>query len=684
MSEPNNVDNDFLDRITEITEENLSNDRFGVSELARKIGMSRSNLLRKVKKNTKLSVSQFIRKVRLENAKKMLRETSFTVSEISYKVGFSSSSYFVKCFHEYYGYSPGKAGKREDNEIKTDEIARSKKFNTVFIWFILITLSGIILLIVFKSFSKGKEEIEKSIAVLPFKNDSNDSANIYIINGLMESILNNLQKIEDLRVVSRTSVEKYRYSPMIIPEIAKELNVSYFVEGSGQKINDQILLNIQLIEASTDKHIWSEQYTREAKDIFKLQREVAKSIADEIEVIITPEEEARIDKPPTDDLIAYDYFLKGYDLLNDPRRNKLEEAIEYFQKAIDQDNEFARAYAAIAIAYYLMDEGYTEKKHSPEINNYADKALLYDPQLPQSLIAKALFYMSNEEYETAVSYFERALEYHPNSDLVYLFLVDLYANHLPDTEKYLQYAIRGLEIDIGAYDSTTISYNYLHISNAFIQSGFVDEAEKYINRSLDYLPGNLYSEYVKAYILYARNRDLRELRDLLLEASAKDPTRLDIMQEVGKAFYYLRDYTSSYNYYKPFADAMEAYNLDGYRTEYAKIAVVLSELGYHEEAEEQLESFRQYSENDPSLYKNLNLSMYYSFTGDAERAIEYFKMFSEEDNYHYWLILFLKIDPLVDNMKQHPEFDRIYNIIETKFRKRHNRIRKSLEAKGII
>ena len=520
--------------------------------------------------------------------------------------------------------------------------------------------------------------------MLPFKNDSNDSTNIYIINGLMESILNNLQKIEDLRVVSRTSVEKYRYTSMIIPEIAKELNVSYFVEGSGQKINDQILLNIQLIEASTDKHIWSEQYTRDAKDIFKLQREVAKSIADEIEVIITPEEEERIDKPPTDDLIAYDYFLKGYDLLNDPNQNKLEEAIEYFQKAIDQDNEFARAYAAIAIAYYLMDEGYTEKKHSLEINNYADKALLYDPQLHQSLIAKALFYMSNEEYEMAVSYFERALEYHPNSDLVYLFLVDLYANHLPDTEKYLQYAIRGLEIDIGAYDSTTISYNYLHISNAFIQSGFVDEAEKYINRSLDYLPGNLYSEYVKAYILYARNRDLQELRDLLLETFAKDPTRLDIMQEVGKAFYYLRDYTSSYNYYKPFADAMETYNLDGYRTEYAKIAVVLSELGYHEEAEEQLESFKQYSENDPSLYKYLNLSMYYSFTGDAERAIEYIKMFSEEDNYHYWTILFLKIDPLVDNMKQHPEFDRIYNIIETKFRERHNRIRKSLEAKGII
>lgn len=107
----------------------------------------------------------------------------------------------------------------------------------------------------------------------------------------MESILNNLQKIEDLRVISRTSVEKYRNEPKLISEIAKELNVNYIVEGSGQKINDQILLNIQLIEAPGDKHLWSRQFSRESKDIFKLQLEVAKNIADEIEVIITPEEE---------------------------------------------------------------------------------------------------------------------------------------------------------------------------------------------------------------------------------------------------------------------------------------------------------------------------------------------------------------------------------------------------------
>ncbi|MBE9509811.1 MAG: helix-turn-helix domain-containing protein, partial [Bacteroidetes bacterium] len=353
MPDAHSTQNDFLSKITEIIVENISNERFGVSELAHEIGMSRSNLLRKVKKLSKISVSQFIRQVRLKHAMEMLRQTSLTVSEVSYKVGFSSISYFIKCFHDYYGYPPGEVGKRDLNESDSIQIGESsKKRNiTILVSAIFVVVLLAILFIVFKPVLSKKINLEKSIAVLPFKNDSNDSTNVYIINGLMESILNNLQKIEDLKVISRTSVEKYRNAPQIIPEIARQLNVNYFVEGSGQKIGDQILLNIQLIEAQTDKHLWSGQYSREAKDIFKLQMEVAKNIADEIEAIITPEEEERINKVPTENLVAYDYFLKGLDLFYKGSRESLVEAITYFEKAIEHDNEFARAYADIAIAY---------------------------------------------------------------------------------------------------------------------------------------------------------------------------------------------------------------------------------------------------------------------------------------------------------------------------------------------
>jgi TolB-like protein/class 3 adenylate cyclase/Tfp pilus assembly protein PilF len=525
---------------------------------------------------------------------------------------------------------------------------------------------------------------KKSIVVLPFRNESDDASNVYIINGLMEAILNNLQNIEDLQVISRTSAEKYRNISKTSPEIARELNVSYLIEGSGQKIGDKIRLNIQLIEAQTDQHLWSEQYNREIGDIFELQMEVAKNIAGEIEVIITPEEEERINKPPTDNLVAYDYFLQGLDLIYTFDHEKVLEAIGYFEKAIEEDPEFTRAYAAITMGYYYLDEGQAEKKYGDQIEYYGDKALLLDATLPQSLIAKALFYMHNREYALAVPYLEKALEYKPNYDLVFVYLIDIYVSHLPDTEKYLEYALRGLQLDVSSYDSIVASLYYLHISNAFIQSGFIQEAEKYIQRSLDYQPDNLYSAYVRAYIIYAKNRDIEVSRDLILDALHKDSTRLDIMQEVAKFYYFQRDYENSYRYYKKFIEIKEAWNLSIYNSEDLKIAVVMDQLGLKEDSEKYFKKYKEYAENNQSVYRHMNLAMYYSYMGETDKAIEHLELFSEEDNYFYWVLVFTDIDPLADNIKDLPEYKKIMKKIDNKFWDYHDRIKSSLEEKDLI
>jgi len=384
MQDLSSIENDFLNKITEIIEENISNEKFGVSELAREIAMSRSNLLRKVKKITNLSVSQFIRQVRLKHSVEMLKQNSFSITEISFEVGFSSTSYFIKCFREYYGYPPGQHEKGDiDNITPIKTVQYNKRRAKIIVVSIgVIALLTIGLFIFIRPFSSEQKKLEKSIAVLPFINDSNDSTNVHIINGLMESILNNLQKIEDLRVISRTSVEKYRNSNKTIPEIAKELNVSYFIEGSGQKIDGKIQLSVQLIEAKSDKHLWAEQYNREASDIFNLQKELAKSIAREIHVIITPEEQEQINKMPTDNLVAYEHFLKARELMNKENFESLEQSIPYLQKAIENDENFARAYSAMAIVYYYLDIFQREKHYTNEINNYADKALFINPKLP--------------------------------------------------------------------------------------------------------------------------------------------------------------------------------------------------------------------------------------------------------------------------------------------------------------
>jgi tetratricopeptide (TPR) repeat protein len=298
----------------------------------------------------------------------------------------------------------------------------------------------------------------------------------------MESTLNNLQKIGDLRVLSRTSSEKYRNTTKSIPEMAGELEASYFVEGSGQKIGDQILLTIQLIEGPTDKHIWAKQYRREAKDIFALQQEVAKNIAEEIEVIISPEVKQRIEKIPTENLEAYDSFLKGVDLLNKGGDENLLAAIIHFQDAIKKDNSFAYAYACAGIACYYLDIFKSEKQHLNELGNYADKALLYDPKLAESLTAKAMYYLLRKEYAEALPHLEKGLEYNPNSTQIIGLLADFYTIYLPNTGKYLEYALKGMRLNAGAGDSVSVSYFYLRLGNALAQTGFIDKSLEYIDK----------------------------------------------------------------------------------------------------------------------------------------------------------------------------------------------------------
>lgn len=681
---PTPANNLFLNQVTAIIEQNLANEQFGVSELADAMNMSRSNLLRKVKKESKLSVSQLINQVRLKRAMEMLRTSTLNVSEVSHQVGFNSTSYFIKCFREYYGYPPGEVGRRTETEPLAQNTPNKNK-NVIIGAGAALLVALFTTLYLYRAWPfASRTPLEKSIAVLPFKNESNDSTNVYLINGLMESTLLNLQKIQDLRVISRTSSEKYRNSEKSIPEMARELSVSYFVEGSGQKIGDQILLNIQLIEAATDRHVWSQQYKREAKDIFQLQQEIAKSIAEEIKVFITPEEVKRIEKRPTDNLIAYDLFLKGKDIQALGGRENSEKAIAFFKEAIAQDAEFALAYAEIAMAYYYLEIYQTDKKHVEEIGQYADKGILYDSKLGESLVAKALAYMAKKEYEAAVPYLEKALEYNPNSASVIGFLSDFYSIYSPNTGKYLEYALKGVQLDIASMDSVTASYTYLRLGNALIQNGFVEESLKYIDKSLEYNPANPFSRYVRAFVIFAKTKDGKPTRDLLITEFNKDTTRFDILQDIGKVSYYMRDYKGAYQYYKRFLAFRESRQMDVYRHENLTIAHVLAEVGLHEKSEELLKDYKAFIDTDKSIYRDLGLTAYYTYIGEHEKAVEYMKLFSKQDNVQYWIILFMEEDPGIEPIKNNPEFQKSLKETKARFWKMHKTLKTILSDKGLL
>jgi TolB-like protein/AraC-like DNA-binding protein len=683
-------ENEFLTQINAVVEENISNEQFGVTELADKMNMSRSNLLRKVKKLTNLSVSQLISQVRLTKAMDLLKTSSLNVSEVSHTVGFNSTSYFIKCFREYYGYPPGEVGKKEGESVMPmpgtlpPSLSSWRKRNVIVVGgSILIVVLAVSLFLYYSKPASPSSDLEKSIAVLPFKNESNDSSNVYLINGLMESTLTNLQKIENLKVVSRTSVERYRNTSKSIPEMAKELNVKYFVEGSGQKIGDRILLNIQLIEGATDRHLWANQYRREAKDIFELQQEIAKTIAEEIQVVITPEAERKIEKKPTDNLVAYDLFLKGKDFFYKIRRKDLEEAAIYFKKAIEHDEKFALAYATGAMVYYYLDIFQTDKKYSSELADYADKALAYDANLVESMVAKALSYASKKDFKSAVSYLEKAFEEDPNSGIVVHFLTEFYSIHLSNPGKYLEYALQGVRIDQeGFVDSATTSFKYFHLSHAMTQAGFIDEALIYVDKSLAYNSNAPFSRYFRIFVLYAKSRNLPQTKDLLIKELERDSMRLDILQEVGKVFYMMRDYKSAYTYYKKFLELKEAMGLDINRTENLRIGMILSKRGQEKKAKELIKDYKDFADNDQTIYKDLHLAGYYCYQKDFDKAMEHLKLFSKKDNYVYWALL-LEDDPIIEPMKDFPEFKEVMKTIKTKFWNRHEELKKMMREKKL-
>jgi TolB-like protein/AraC-like DNA-binding protein/Tfp pilus assembly protein PilF len=677
---------DFISRVTEIISENVADEQFGVSELASRLHVSRSTLLRKIKKLTGLSASQFIRQVRLEMAFDLLKSETYTVSEVSFKVGFGSTSYFIKCFREHYGYPPGEVGRQNEEIESAHKEKKPNRLNPkrVALPIIAIVLIAALIYMFRPASVTGPDDAEKSIAVLPFKNESSDSANVYFINGLMESTLNNLQKIEDLRVLSRTSVEKYRNGNMSIPEIAEELGVNYFVEGSGQKVGDQVLLHIQLIEAATDRHMWSEQYSREVSDVFALQNEVATKIANAIQALVTPEELERIEKIPTDNLEAYDLYLQSREPIFLGTKEGFDEAIHLLEKAIELDPEFALAYADLSIAYYFLDLNQTEKRYTDIINNYADKAVLYDSRSDISLLAKAFYYMHTEEYRLALPYLEKALEYNPNSSVVIQSLSDYYARIVPNTSKYLEYALKGLQINSSSTDSTASSYLYLHLSNAFIQSGFVDEAVRYINKSLEYDPQNYYAPYVKAYIMYAKDLDIAKTRTMLLNELSKNPARLDILQEVAKIYFYEENYEQAYIYYDQFTTASNAQGLDIYPQEDIRIAVTLEKMGMEDEAASYVQSYAEYCEEDQSIYKEASMAVLHAYRGEYEKAIEQMNKFAMQDNIQYWILLFTDEDPIMKPLQAMPEYQAVMQRIEDRFWNNHEEIRNRLKAEGLI
>jgi len=368
---------------------------------------------------------------------------------------------------------------------------------------------------------------EKSIAVLPFENLSSDKENAYFADGIQEEILTRLSKIADLKVISRTSTQRYKTAPENLPEIAKQLGVAHILEGRVQKSGDVVRVNVQLIKAANDSHLWADTFDRKLTDIFSVESEVAKAIADQLRAKLTGEEERVIAAKPTDNPEAYDAYLRGlaYNMETTYTPANALAAQKYLREAVRLDPKFALSWALLSIA---DARGYLTQSLQPtvalreETREAAETALALQPSLGEAVLAKGLYYYSClKDYDTAVRYFEQARPLLPNSSQIpaSLAYVARRRGQWERSESYFNQTER--------LDPRNVILLGQH-AQFYIELRRFPEALRKFDQVLDIMPGDVDTLAAKAAVAQAEG-DLSRASALLasIHPPAEDPQALE-------------------------------------------------------------------------------------------------------------------------------------------------------------
>ncbi|MEJ7645966.1 MAG: helix-turn-helix domain-containing protein [Chryseolinea sp.] len=388
----------LLEKLKKEIDDNLTNEQFSVEQLAKNVGMSRSQLHRKLNEITGQSVSQFIREHRLRLGMALLKEGDLTAAEVADKIGFGSPTYFNKCFNDYYGFPPGEVkNKIAENIAIREPIAVNMQQEdgqvpakrTIWPKVIAVTVGCMVIgFLLYHFINKRKANIVnngKSIAILPFKNLSEDQSNEYFSEGVIEAIRTNLSQIEALHVISRTSVEQYRNTDKSAKEIAKDLNVGALLEGSIQRSNNAIRIEVRLVDGVSEEQVWAKTYDRELNDVFAIQSEIAEQVARELNAKLSPEEKSKLSATETENPKAYDLYLKGVYEFRTYTNKGLHNAETLLTQAIALDSNYARAYAYLAYSHICFAAIFGVEQSALEgLNNgkpFIDKALALDPDL---------------------------------------------------------------------------------------------------------------------------------------------------------------------------------------------------------------------------------------------------------------------------------------------------------------
>jgi TolB-like protein/Flp pilus assembly protein TadD len=447
----------------------------------------------------------------------------------------------------------------------------------------------------------------KSIAVLPFDNLSRDPDNAYFCEGVQDEILTRLAKVADLKVISRTSTQHFKSAPENLPQIAKQLGVAHIVEGSVQKAGDQVRVNVQLINAMTDAHLWADTFDRKLTDIFAVESEIAKTIAETLQAKISGSEKSSIAKAPTANPEAYELYLKGRFFWNKRSGADLRKSIEYLKQAIEKDPGYALAYAALADSYGILRfyGGASPAESIVPAAAAAKKALELDDSLAEAHASLGLIATEELEIERAVKELERAVQLNPNYATGHHWL-GLAFTASGQFDRCVAELKRALELDpLSMVINADLSIGYTYARR-------YDEAEGQARKALEIDPQSFLAHYYLGLAL--------QLKGQLKEA----------IPEFQKAVGLNHDpYSMSL--------LLQGYARNGQADEARKLLVQLNEMAKSAEVPEYA------------------MALAYISLGEKERAIETLEHAYAAGNKSY--LFLLPGDPLLDDLRGDPRFE---------------------------
>ena len=607
----------FIDDVRSNVISNLTDENFGVRELALSLNLSSSQTLRKVKAVTGKSVNQYIRELRLEKAAKLLKKTDFTAAEIAYQVGFNSATYFNTSFRKYFGIAPGEY---KTSSISLSELAAQKaevgspNFSVTKKLFYILAAVLIVVISYFliNNFASNKNELPNSIAVLPFKDFSPDD-NQWFSDGVSDNILHSLAQMNDISVTSFTSSSTYRDSDKQIPVIAKELGVSYILEGSVTLLDDKIKIIAQLID-SNDQHVWSKEYNENFDDLISIQNNVAQEVMNQLQITLSSQEEVALEKYPSQNMEAYSLFLKGRLIHDSRRKSDLWKNIELNKQAVELDSNFAEAYAEIALSYWKLGKVDLDTFMAIEgidlAHKYADSALNINPNTFRAWAVKAELY-EHVDWDKANAYYKKALDINPNDALTHIqYAIYFQTRPNPDIKKYLEHLTISQQLNPISWLQ---AFTY---TRALIFNNKIKEAEEFLKKNRFQLNPHIIRQSEYKIIAY-KNKDWTKVIPFLNDKLKKDPDNSFFYSELAFTSYaILNDDGAAVAYMK------KAYKIDSlsFRNVLPYFNMLVEDKKYDEAY--RLMTSENYNAVLNKKFKLSNLWYYYYLKGDSEKALE--------------------------------------------------------------